>query len=141
MADASRALNTDPPALRIGEAAQRTGLSVKAIRFYCDQGLIQPGSRSAGGYRLFDEASLKELVLVRTLRAMDVPIAELSRILEVRRTGICNCSSLKGGLAAKLASIDQRIVELIEMKTELQRLLDGWQDCGGQRPEGPPAQS
>jgi len=141
MAVSSRALGSEPLALRIGEAAERTGLSVKAIRFYCDQGLIRSAARSACGYRLFDETSLQELVLVRALRLMDIPLAELSRVLEVRRTGICNCSSLKASLAGKLASIDQRISELIAMKTELNRLLLHWQACGGDRPDESSAQS
>jgi DNA-binding transcriptional MerR regulator len=124
------------PGLRIGEVARRTGLSVKTIRFYCDEGLLQPRARSQGGYRLFDQDNLAELALIRALRAMDVPIPELGRILEVRRAGVCNCSALKASVAAKVASIDRRIAELAAMKTELGRLLDSWQDCGGLKTEG-----
>lgn len=121
------------PSLRIGEVARRTGLSVKTIRFYCDEGLLQPKDRSAGGYRLFDEENLAELAIIRALRAMDVSIPELARILEVRRSGLCNCSLLKDSVAAKMTSIDQRISELRTMKDELARLLDSWQDCGGSK--------
>ena len=121
------------PSLRIGEVARRTGLSVKTIRFYCDEGLLQPKDRSAGGYRLFDEENLAELAIIRALRAMDVSIPELVRILEVRRSGVCNCSLLKGSIADKMSSIDQRISELRTMKDELARLLDSWQDCGGSK--------
>jgi MerR family copper efflux transcriptional regulator len=123
------------PGLRIGEVARRSGLPVKTIRFYCDQGLLQPRERSEAGYRLFDEENLAELTIIRALRAMDVSIPELSRILEVRRSGVCNCSVLKGSIAAKVASIDQRITELHAMKDELARLLDTWQHCGGSRPD------
>jgi DNA-binding transcriptional MerR regulator len=119
------------PSLRIGEVARRTGLPVKTIRFYCDEGLLQPRTRSSGGYRLFDEENLAELTIIRALRAMDVSIPELARILEVRRSGVCNCSVLKDSIAAKMTSIDQRISELSAMKNELSRLLDSWQDCGG----------
>ncbi|WP_369699342.1 MerR family transcriptional regulator [Cyanobium sp. PCC 7001] len=129
-------LSTAPaPGFRIGEAARRTGLSVKTIRFYCDQGLLQPMARSESGYRLFDADNLAELTIIRALRAMDVTIPELIRILEVRRSGLCNCSVLKDSIAAKMASIDQRISELSAMKAELARLLDSWQDCGGARPQ------
>jgi DNA-binding transcriptional MerR regulator len=113
--------------------ARRTGLPVKTIRYYCDEGLLQPRDRSAGGYRLFDEDNLAELAIIRALRAMDVSIPELVRILEVRRSGVCNCSLLKGSIADKMSSIDQRIFELRTMKDELARLLDSWQDCGGSK--------
>lgn len=126
--------SADPaPSLRIGEVAQRSGLPVKTIRYYCDEGLLQPRDRSAGGYRLFDEDNLAELAIIRALRAMDVSIPELARILEVRRSGVCNCSLLKGSIADKMASINQRISELRTMKDELARLLDSWQDCGGSK--------
>jgi MerR family copper efflux transcriptional regulator len=123
------------PGLRIGEIAKRSGVSVKTIRFYCDQGLLQPAGRSEGGYRLFSQESIAELAIIRGLRTMDVPIAELGRILEVRRSGLCNCSILKESIGAKMASIDERIDELAAMKLELGRLLDRWQDCGGKQPE------
>ena len=106
---------------------------MKTIRYYCDEGLLQPKDRSAGGYRLFDEENLAELTIIRALRAMDVSIPELARILEVRREGVCNCSVLKHSIAAKMESISLRIAELAAMKDELARLLSSWQDCGGSK--------
>jgi MerR family copper efflux transcriptional regulator len=121
------------PSLRIGEVARRTGLPVKTIRYYCDEGLLQPRARSSGGYRLFDEENLAELAIIRALRAMDVSIPELARILEVRRAGVCNCSVLKDSISAKMESIERRMCELSAMKDELARLLNSWQDCGGSK--------
>ena len=123
------------PSLRIGEVARRTGLPVKTIRYYCDEGLLQPRARSESGYRLFDEENLAELTIIRSLRTMDVSIPELARILEVRRAGVCNCSVLKDSIVAKMESINLRIAELAAMKEELARLLGSWQDCGGLKPD------
>lgn len=121
------------PSLRIGEVARRTGLPVKTIRYYCDEGLLQPKDRSAGGYRLFDEENLAELAIIRALRAMDVSIPELARILQARRAGVCNCAVLKDSISAKMESINLRIGELAAMNDELARLLSSWQDCGGSK--------
>jgi len=124
--------SSDPaPSLRIGEVARRTGLPVKTIRYYCDEGLLQPRARSEAGYRLFDDENLAELTIIRSLRAIDVSIPELAKILEVRRAGVCNCSVLKDSIAAKMESINLRIDELAASKDELARLLASWQDCGG----------
>jgi DNA-binding transcriptional MerR regulator len=120
--------------LRIGEVARRTGLPVKTIRYYCDEGLLQPRARSESGYRLFDEENLAELTIIRSLRAIDVSIPELAKILEVRRAGVCNCSVLKDSIAAKMESINLRIDELAASKDELARLLASWQECGGLKP-------
>jgi MerR family copper efflux transcriptional regulator len=107
---------------------------VKTFRYYCDEGLLQPKDRSESGYRLFDEENLAELAIIRALRAMDVSIPELARILEVRRAGVCNCAVLKDSIAAKIESINLRIDQLAAMKEELARLLCSWQDCGGLKP-------
>ncbi len=121
----------EAPALRIGQVAQATGLPVKTVRFYCDEGLIGTVARSPGGYRLFDPAVVGELALIRALRAMDVPLPELRRILEVRRSGHCNCAALKHSIQLRIQSIDQRLAELVAMKAELALLLSSWQECGG----------
>jgi DNA-binding transcriptional MerR regulator len=107
------------PGLRIGEVAQSSGLPVKTIRFYCDQGLISPANRSQGGYRLFDQTIYSELSLIRSLRAMDVSLSELRQILEVRRSGVCNCAALKATFQSKLDGIEQRMMELYQMRLEL----------------------
>ena len=86
---------------KIGAVASRSGLTVKTIRFYCDEGLIQPSSRSEGGYRLFDEGVFAELALIRTLRAMEISLPDVRQILEARRSGICTCSDLKAQIRSK----------------------------------------
>ena len=134
MAPLPLAAAQDAPGLRIGEMAKISGFSVKTIRFYCDQGLLHT-ARSEGRYRIFSSESLAELEIIRALRSMDVPIAELARILEVRRAGVCNCLVLKDSIAAKMASIDARLEELQAMKAELARLLGSLQECGGVKPD------
>lgn len=122
------------PALKIGQVAQCTGLTVKTIRFYCDQGLIEPVGRSEGGYRLFDQRIVDELGLIRTLKTLEVSLPEMRQILAVRRAGHCNCSSVKNSVLSRIAMIERRISELQAMEHELTQVLSAWQDCGGIKP-------
>lgn len=80
---------------------------------------------------MFDPAVVGELGLIRVLRAMDVPVPEIRRILDVRRAGHCNCGALKSSIQGRLRSIDQRLAELAAMKSELSQLLSFWEECGG----------
>ncbi len=48
-------------ALRIGEVADRVGLSLRTIRHYDEIGLVVPSDRSAGGFRLYTEADVVRL--------------------------------------------------------------------------------
>jgi DNA-binding transcriptional MerR regulator len=67
--------------LTIGELARRTGLTTRTIRFYSDEGLLPPASRTEGGYRLYDGASLARLELLRTLRELGLGLPEASAAL------------------------------------------------------------
>ena len=75
---------------KISALAERTGISVKMIRFYCDQGLLQPAGRSEGRYRLFDESVDGDLALIRTLRGLDIPLPTIHAVLKARRSEVCN---------------------------------------------------
>jgi len=120
--------------MKIGEVAQRSGLTVKTIRFYCDEGLIHPISRSEGGYRLFGDEVFAELALIRTLKAMDIPLQDVRQILESRRSGVCTCTTLQDTIRTKAGEIVRKIAALRDLQSELEDLLSRWQDCGGQKP-------
>jgi MerR family transcriptional regulator, copper efflux regulator len=119
--------------LKIGDVAARSGLTVKTIRFYCDEGLIHPASRSDGGFRLFSPDVFEELTFIRTLRALEIPLPDVLKILESRRSGICTCTSLQSTIRSKAGEIEQKISALRAMHIELMDLLNDWQDCGGQK--------
>jgi DNA-binding transcriptional MerR regulator len=118
---------------KIGQVSERSGLPVKTIRFYCDEGLIRPSGRSEGRYRLFDEDVYEELALIRTLRAMEIPLAQVGQILEARRSGVCTCDSLKATISTKLSEIRSRIADLNGLSSELSGLLKTWESCGRQK--------
>lgn len=65
----------------IGQVARRTGLAVRTIRFYADEGVVAEAERSESGYRLFDAAGLQRLELVRTLRELGFDLATIRRLL------------------------------------------------------------
>ncbi|MET8217762.1 MerR family transcriptional regulator [Streptomyces hirsutus] len=66
----------------IGELAERAGVTVKSIRFYSDRGLLPEASRSSGGHRRYAPEALERLRLIRSLRALDLPLPEVRRVLE-----------------------------------------------------------
>lgn len=65
----------------IGELAKRTGLSVKTIRFYSDEGLLPPTARTPAGYRLYDGPALARLELVQTLRELGIGLSDVDSAL------------------------------------------------------------
>jgi DNA-binding transcriptional MerR regulator len=117
--------------LKIGVVAARSGISVKTIRFYCDQGLLQPVSRSEGRYRLFDDGVFAELSLIRRLRSMEIPLETIGTVLDARRSGICTSADLQATIRSKLLDIHARIADLQALESDLSTMLATWESCGG----------
>lgn len=66
----------------IGDVARRTGLTVKAIRFYADRGIVPPTHRNPAGYRLYDVEAVARLELVRTLRDLGLDLATIRKVVD-----------------------------------------------------------
>ncbi|MFC9131235.1 MerR family transcriptional regulator [Streptomyces sp. NPDC057099] len=66
----------------IGELSRRTGLTVKTIRYYSDQGIVPPTDRSPAGYRLYGRDALARLDLARTLRDLGLDLATVRKVLD-----------------------------------------------------------
>ncbi|MEV0385064.1 MerR family transcriptional regulator [Nonomuraea sp. NPDC050643] len=65
----------------IGDAARRTGLTVSAIRFYADAGVIAPTRLTEAGHRLYDLRAIARLELIRTLRDLGTGLDDIRRLL------------------------------------------------------------
>ncbi|MCX5051182.1 MerR family transcriptional regulator [Streptomyces sp. NBC_00474] len=70
----------------IGELARATGLTVRTIRYWSDEGVLTPVTRSTGGYRLYDAGSAARLELIRTLRELGLGLDDVRRVLDGERT-------------------------------------------------------
>ncbi|MEU3168475.1 MerR family transcriptional regulator [Streptosporangium sp. NPDC006930] len=66
----------------IGDVARRTGLSVSAIRYYSDAGVIAPTGVTGAGYRLYDVRAIARLELIRTLRDLDAGLDDIRQLLD-----------------------------------------------------------
>ncbi|MEU7648544.1 MerR family transcriptional regulator [Streptomyces huasconensis] len=65
----------------IGQLAERAGVTVKTVRFYSDRGLLPEAARSGGGHRRYGPEALERLRLIRSLRNLDLPVRDVSRVL------------------------------------------------------------
>lgn len=70
----------------IGDVARRTGLSVSAIRFYADEGVVPPTGLTEGGFRQYDVHAIARLELVRTLRDLGAGLDDIRRVLAEEAT-------------------------------------------------------
>ncbi|MGN9810492.1 MerR family transcriptional regulator [Micromonospora sp. BQ11] len=66
----------------IGDLARRTGLTVKAIRFYSDHGIVPPTGRTPVGHRRYGTEALARLDLVRTLRELGLDLSTVRKVVD-----------------------------------------------------------
>lgn len=66
----------------IGEFSRITGLTVKTLRFYHEEGLLVPTTVDPQtGYRYYDPGKIEAARIVSYLRAVDMPLAEIRELL------------------------------------------------------------
>lgn len=108
--------------MRIRELAARSGVPARTIRYYADRRLIAPAGRSEGGYRLFDERTLRELRFVKRGQRLGLSLAEIKPLLKAAEQGEPS-KILRAKLTRQLGVVDERIAELSAVRHELQALV------------------
>jgi DNA-binding transcriptional MerR regulator len=104
--------------LSIGEMSHLTGISVKTIRYYSDIGLLPEASRTAAGYRRYNEAGLARLELIRALRDLGFDIAATRQVADHQ-------TSLEDVARAHVQAVDARIRQLKLQRAVLHAIADG----------------
>jgi len=113
-------------ALTIGELARRTGLSVSAIRFYEEKGLVG-AIRSSGNQRRFMRSDIRRLSFAMVGQRLGLTLAEISAELATLPQGRAPTQSDWQGISAR---IRDRLNERIAMLERTRDLLEGCIGCG-----------
>ncbi len=69
--------------MQIGEVAERTGLSLRTIRYYGEMGLVPPSARSAGGFRLYTDNDVARFRIIMRMKPLDFSLEEMKDVLDV----------------------------------------------------------
>lgn len=69
--------------LQIGQVAERTGLSLRTIRFYEENGLVIPTARSEGGFRLYSENEIARLEVIKRMKPLGFSLEEMQELLSL----------------------------------------------------------
>lgn len=72
---------SDEKTTHIGEVAERTSLSLRTLRHYDDIGLVNPSGRTEGGFRLYTEADVARIMLVRRMKPLGYSLEEMRDVL------------------------------------------------------------
>ena len=114
------------PLLSIGELARRTGLSVSAIRFYEERGLVK-AVRTAGNQRRFLRADLRRLSFALIAQQLGLSLGEIAAVLATLPLGRAPTRADWQAISRRIRSTLQERIVLLERTRDR---LDGCIGCG-----------
>ena len=114
--------------LRIGQLAAAAGIKSDSVRFYERSGLPPKPSRSANGYRMYDDAALKRLRFIKRAQSFGFSLDEVRRILSLRGEGKTTCRTVLAIAEATLAETEAKLRDLQKFRDSLAANVKRWRN-------------
>lgn len=108
--------------MRISEAAEASGVSARALRFYEDEGLIVPG-RLGNGYRDYCRSTVDRVLVIRSLLESGLPVRLIKDVLPHLAQGYD--AEFLGEVRSYRDRLAARIAALTAQQAALDAFLDG----------------
>jgi Cd(II)/Pb(II)-responsive transcriptional regulator len=108
--------------MKISELGRATGVDVETIRFYEKEGLLPPPAREANGYRSYGHEHLERLAFIRHCRALDIPLAEVQRLLDFVQGTPDGCGDIDALIDRQLERVRARLASLQALERQLDEL-------------------
>jgi Cu(I)-responsive transcriptional regulator len=119
--------------MHIGEAAARSGISAKMIRYYEQTGLLAAPDRRANGYRDYDQAAVAALCFVRRARDLGFAVADTGALLALWQDRARASRDVKRLAEGHIAALEQRMAAIADMADTLRGLVEACPGNDGSR--------
>lgn len=121
--------------MNIGQAAAKSGVSAKMIRYYESIGLLQPASRSLSGYRQYGQADVQTLRFIRRSRDLGFSLERIGTLLQLWQDTSRKSQDVKALARQYIAELDEDIRKLQSLREQVEQMA---QACHGDtRPQCP----
>lgn len=118
--------------LTTGDMARLTGSTLRTVRFYEEEGLLEPHTRNGGGHRLFHPDQVCRLQFIVDLREAGLSLGDIKDLLELKR---CHANAeqaserLSAVLENQLDAMQRKITLLRKLRDELASTVYAINDC------------
>lgn len=113
--------------MRIGELSKRTGISVRMLRYYEQEGLLHP-PRTESGYRDYSEVEVQAAGRIRMLSAAGLKIETIRVLLPCildNQPRFHPCREVRAALRQEVEKLDERLHDLGESRKIVASFLNG----------------
>jgi Cu(I)-responsive transcriptional regulator len=121
--------------MNIGKAAKLSNLTIKAVRYYANIGLVKPQQNITTGYRDYTDDEVAKLKFIGKARKFDFSIDECKELLSLYEDKNRTSKEVKKITLEKISQIDSKLRDLDGLKKELSFLANNCQ--GDDRPNCP----
>lgn len=114
--------------MTISDVAKKTGLTAKSIRLYEEKHILKPPLRGANGYRSYSQANINDLMLIARARRVGFNLDECRALVMLANDPKRRSAQVKERAQKKLTEVNKKLVELNEIKAQLEFWID---ECPG----------
>lgn len=118
--------------MHIGELADKAGVSTRTLRFYEQQGLLQPVVRTERGVRIYSEDQMRTLKLIQLLKILGFNLKKIKSLItdsDLGFSGRGTAEQMRQILTSHIEHLDEKIQEYQNAKRELERAHETLDDC------------
>lgn len=109
--------------MKIGQVADKAGVTVDTVRFYERRGVLPRPERTPSGYRTYTPATVERIVFARQLQQLGFTLDEVVDALHTVDRGNGSCDSERWRLESVVERIDERIDELRRTKRRVKSVM------------------
>ncbi len=117
--------------MNIGQAATKSGLPVKTLRYYEEIGLVAPKRSADNDYRDYSSDDIEHLRFLQRARAVGFSLEVSRELLDLYRDSDRRCSQVKTLLLEKIQQVEARLQEMDALRSTL---IDMAESCAGANP-------
>lgn len=121
--------------MNISQAAKKSGVPAKTIRYYESIDLIPEAGRTASGYRVYTDKDVERLRFIQHARGLGFSVKDVGDLLALWQDRSRASADVKAVAAKRVEEIDRKIAELQSMRDTLNHLMDRCH--GDDRPDCP----
>lgn len=105
--------------LTIGELASRVGMRTSTLRYYEEQGLLSPQSRSPAGYRLYNPRAEQILRFIQRAQRLGFSLSDIRALLEARQDNQMDEETMLSIASQRYLALERELTKLLVLRHEL----------------------
>jgi DNA-binding transcriptional MerR regulator len=127
-------METEPVTFTVGQLSRATGVSVRALHYYDELGLLKPDASSGSGYRLYAKDAIMRLQQITALKKLGFTLSHIKTLVS-DDSGALEETRWKAALAMQIQAIEREEAQLEHLKRLLRRTLNALEMTGDVQPE------